>query len=1053
MGQAISYRYNMRLVMIIRCCVTLYLVYPFLCAAVEPYEPIVGDPLLEPWRWRKVDELSGLKVLSMDQDSEGVCWFGGIGCIGSYDGLIVKRIDLDEDLMSMIVQVYPRPRVRSILCMEEGRILALIGRSLVLREEGSWRVIIQDTGFAHMEADLQQAEDGSIWLMTRKNLWWIREDLSGFEKVAGAAGNALFKAFCFGQDDRIWLAQHTEQQRADLIEIPMTEHRLLSEIQWAVHRVPVEQPGAEAGIACGVDGKVWYGDKHESSGFYAFDPENRRWEELRRDEGSLNCFSLTRFRDGIIWAGGTGNLAAIRDGQIGYYTREQLNLPSTPLSLHETKDGRWWVLGRIGHVYYLDRSYNHWKTYRGLHYECETPDGIEWFIEENGWVVSHNLKSGEWLRYDSISISLERARNITSHEGLIWVTGRREGRAAISVFDGQEWTPFFHPEFALDMSWDDVMISPESTLWFGAGGQHLMGTKNAGGILEYGVNKEGRPYLVKHHAPPVVPYHVRASATTSDGARWFGAPTIHRWGAEAEQAVPVLEVPQSTTYDLVVDEEDSVWLTKLGFGLFLLRADREKWVSMNEGLPSANVYDLQPLLDGTLMATTDKGISRFDGKSWASRVFSEDFAMAGGGGRIRQSPDGALWFNFREVDGRSAQVLINGQNRFSTTRYVGNREPPETEIMEYMDRVSPPGNVYISWSGRDVFARTASDMLQFSWRFNGGEWSPFTDENGRTFLNLSGGNYKFEVRARDHDFNVDPSPARISFLVLPPVWQQGWFVMMVGMIAALIVLLIWMFIRHREHRLQIEKQQIEARAHHLAEIDQLKSGFFTNISHELNTPLTLILGPLERVLKKEQDESKRTLLNQALRNVQRVMTLTTQLMDFRRLEMGKLSVELLPGDAADCISETVEMMKPLADAKGVGVTFHGLETLPGMIDEDKLRKIVQNLVGNGIKYTPQGGEVRVCVASKEGLMELAVEDTGRGIAPEYIDKIFERFYRVPEKQIVDGSGIGLNLTKGLVEIWGGRISVDSPAHDSDIHPGSRFRVVLPIELNKEDADV
>ena len=706
---------------IILSCVLL----PLCCAAVKSYTPQVADPMLEPWRWREVNELAGLKVLSMDQSSNGVYWFGGINCIASYDGMNVERIPFDEDLLSMIVRNNSRPRVRGILCLGEDRILALIGRSLVVLEKGAWRVVIQDTGHAHFEADIKRAEDGSIWLLTRKTLWRISGDLAGSEKVVDATGNALFTAFCLGRNNRIWIAQHTAQQRADLIEVPLRDYQPVSEIQWVVHRIPVDHPGSEAGIASGLDGRVWYGDNHESSGIYSYDPQNKHWDEVQGSERSLNCFSMVRFRNGTIWVGGTGSLTAIRDGKVGFYTREMLNLPSAPLTFNETQDGRLWVIGRIGYVYYLDRSYRHWKTYQGLHYECETPDGIQWFILENGWVVSHDTKTGEWLQYDTTDSMLERARNITSSDGLIWVAGRHEGRAAISVFDGSRWTKFSHPGFAVDMSWDDVMISPDSTLWFGAGGQTLLGKKSAGGALEYDVDASGKPYLLKHHSPPAVPYHIRASAFSSDGTRWFGAPTVHRWDSEAERSVPVLDIPVTTTHDLVIDAENAIWVTKLGFGLYRYSGTGGEWVSMNEGLPSENVYDLQPLRDGTLMATTDKGISRFDGKTWAGRVFSEDFSMANNGGRIRQSPDGALWFNFRQVDARSARVLINEQNRFSTIRYVENRAPPETEIMEFMERVSPPGNVHIAWSGRDIFARTPGDQLQFSWRFNGGAWSAF----------------------------------------------------------------------------------------------------------------------------------------------------------------------------------------------------------------------------------------------------------------------------------------------------------------------------------------
>jgi signal transduction histidine kinase/streptogramin lyase len=838
-------------------------------------------------------------------------------------------------------------------------------------------------------------------------------------------------------------------QRADLVHIPVQDGLACPRTHWVAYQIPVAQPGGEAGLAVGRDGRIWYVDNFGNSGMHAFDSVARAWDAPVGENLNRNYYSLASSKNGTVWAGGGGFLTAIRQDRRGFYSREKLGLPSVPLQFVETGDERWWIIGRIGHVYYLDKSYARWKTYAGLHFETDGEDGTQWFIAEEGRVVSHDRDDGSWTEYETTDgLVMQPQSIVSSSHGLIWVTGKHEGYAAISVFNGNEWQRFLHPEFAQSMGRVASGELADGTLWFGAGGEILAGQPKAGGALQYGVNDSGEPYLLKHYGLPIVPYHVGMVAQTKDETLWIGSPTVYRLEPGAKKAVPVVDLPFTDTFDLVLDAEDTVWVAKLGSGVYRKMDGRWKGMTQSDGLASTHVCDLLPLQDSTLLAASDQGISRFDGASWTGHAFSRDFAMANHSGKMRQAQDGSIWFNFTELDPRTPQVLMNTVNRYCTIRYVAESEPPETEVIEYSEQVAPPGNVHLAWSGRDTFDRTPADRLQFSWRFNGGAWSAFSDETGHTFLKLAEGDYDFEARARDNDFNIDPTPARVSFTVLSPVWKQAWFMGLMLIFSTLVVFLIWMMQRNRERHL-FERQA--EREKHLVEVDQMKTSFFTNISHELNTPLTLVLGPLERILKREQDESKRTLLNQAMRNVERVSNLASQLMDFRRLEKGKLTVDLAEGDAALIIRETVELLKPLADANKVRCVVRGGGALLGLIDADKLRKIVQNLVGNAIKYTPGGGEVGIEWAEEKGgphrLLILEVEDTGPGVEEEHLERIFERFYRIPEKRIVDGSGIGLNLTKELVELWGGRILAESPVHENAQNPGSRFTVCLPLNLN------
>ncbi|MBM4152554.1 MAG: response regulator [Kiritimatiellaceae bacterium] len=311
-------------------------------------------------------------------------------------------------------------------------------------------------------------------------------------------------------------------------------------------------------------------------------------------------------------------------------------------------------------------------------------------------------------------------------------------------------------------------------------------------------------------------------------------------------------------------------------------------------------------------------------------------------------------------------------------------------------------------------------------------------------MNLDSGQHRLEVRARDQAFNVDPTPDAIDFEVIPPVWQQGWFIGLLLVWIGLLGFLLRMLMRTRERHL-LEQQQ--ARELHLQELDRMKTGFFTNISHELRTPITVIQGRLDRLMSDEKDEDRKQSLVTLQRNARRVATLVTQLLDFRKIEEGKLAMEASVGDLAASVREWVESLQPLAELSQSTCILECVPECRGRFDFDKLQKIVTNLVSNSIKYTQAAGTVRVMLQARaeDRVVRFIVEDDGIGISAEHLPHIFERFYRVPESSMAVGAGIGLNLTQELVSLLGGDIRVESPIHHDSKRPGTRFTVTLPME--------
>jgi signal transduction histidine kinase/DNA-binding response OmpR family regulator len=256
-----------------------------------------------------------------------------------------------------------------------------------------------------------------------------------------------------------------------------------------------------------------------------------------------------------------------------------------------------------------------------------------------------------------------------------------------------------------------------------------------------------------------------------------------------------------------------------------------------------------------------------------------------------------------------------------------------------------------------------------------------------------------------------------------------------------------------QHELELEHLQSEK----LQEIDRVKSRFFANISHEFRTPLTLILGPLEKLLAENVQEPVKKQYRLMLRNGRRLLRLINQLLDLARLEAGSMSLKARPENLVQLLKGIVLSFSSLAERKQITLKFEASEhSISAYVDRDKLEKIVSNLLSNAFKFTPEGGAVTVAVGRSSStqlqsppasataaanFVHITVKDTGIGIPPEKLPHIFDRFYQADDSYTreQEGSGIGLALTKELVELHHGEIQVTS-----EIGKGSTFTVRLPL---------
>ncbi len=352
---------------------------------------------------------------------------------------------------------------------------------------------------------------------------------------------------------------------------------------------------------------------------------------------------------------------------------------------------------------------------------------------------------------------------------------------------------------------------------------------------------------------------------------------------------------------------------------------------------------------------------------------------------------------------------------------------------------------------------TVPENTRFLYKLEGfnDKWMETTPSQASvSFTNLSSGKYKLLVKVINRDGYVNSEVRTLEIEINPPIYFSTWAYIIYFMLLSYAV---WYIIRFRQRKRENEENiksiRLEAEKKH--EIDDMKLRFFTNVSHELRTPLTLIISPIISMIKDEKDETKRNKLMMIHRNSERLLTLVNQLLDFRKSDMNKMRLNPLTGDIINYIKNICNSFVLLAEKK-IMLSFNtSIPSLRMSFDDDKISKIINNLLSNAFKFTPDGGNVSVNIDVKtvhtyeehqENTLEIKVSDNGIGISDEDKTHIFDRFYQVEgnHENPYAGSGVGLNLVKDFVDLHGGTVEVkDNP------EGGSIFIVNIPVRHDNE----
>jgi signal transduction histidine kinase/ligand-binding sensor domain-containing protein/DNA-binding response OmpR family regulator len=810
---------------------------------------------------------------------------------------------------------------------------------------------------------------------------------------------------------------------------------------------------AVSAIVQGPEDKIWIGTDH--GGINILDKKTKSVSILLSNQSDPRTISqnsiLSLYKDptGMIWAG------TFKKGFCSYHQNIfkfslVRNLPAVAGSLPfedinvftEDRKGNIWLGTNGGGLIYYDRKNNSFRQFKNIPAD---PNSLS-----NNVIVSMFLDKSDML----------------------WIGTYFGG---LNSFDGRKFTRYLHnpvdsTSLVDDRVWE-IFEDSQMRLWVGtlADGLDLLDRKT----------KRFRHF--RRLAPNSVSSdYISALLEDKNGDLWVGTANgidvLKRSTGKFVHYAYIAGDPKSLSSDgvtsLALDSLDNIWV---GTSEGLNRYDRKRnaFISYNtkHGLPDNSVLSLVVDSRQNLWLGTPKGLvnlrvtkrnegipTQFDVSTYneidglQGRGFNENAALKLSSGELVFG--GANGFSIFDPaligDGSSPiSVTLTDFQIFNKTVRPGellNGKPILSKSISETERIvlRHSQNVFsIEFAALNFLHPEKTGYLYQLAGFNN-QWFEADNTRKVTYTNLDPGTYVFRVKMKGAGASTE---RRLELEILPPLWRTWWaYMLYMLLVTGALLVARWILIERQKMNFELEQERRHAQQMH--ELDLMKIRFFTNVSHEFRTPLTLMLTPLENLLKNIQaDHSVHKQLSLINRNAKRLLNLVTQILDFKKLEVEETQFSPEPGDIVQFIREIAHTFSDLSEHKHISYRFESAVTSRyAAFDQDKLSKIMYNLLSNAFKFTPENGQVIVSLHIKdeqesEDLLEIKVQDSGIGIPVEAQQKVFERFFQhpMPGHMINQGSGIGLSIAAEFVKMHGGTIDLQSKEGE-----GSTFTVTIPL---------
>lgn len=1033
------------------------------------------------------DGLSHNQVTSIIKDHKGFMWFGTMSGLNRYDGYSFRVFRHDKsDSSSLeddnIISLKRGPEDKLWVETRLGYTIYNPDRENFQRDVSLY---LRQRGMAGDVVDIAAAPGGAFWFATSGGLYFLGPHMhKAVLKVA--VTNGTLSAIGMSSEGLVWLVKdngvilrYKPGPSATLSRITGSRgrgrYRLFVDRQSGCWVYALDRPEGVRRFSADGRLKNWFRQGAgrsalNSDNIYGLsqDAEGRIW--IATDHGGINIFDqriggmtylLNKETDAktisqnsataiysddlsIVWIGTyKKGINVYQKGSLRFplYRHEVSNPASLPYDdvnrFAEDSTGNLWIGTNGGGLIFFDRKQQSFRTYR---HDPSDPDALS-----NDVIVSLHMDK----------------------KGLLWIGTYFGG---LDCFDGKRFRHYRHRpgdggSISDDRIWE-LMEDAAGRLWIGtlAGGVNVMEMdRTTIRRLPFGA-REG-----------IRSGYVSALLEDSRGNIWIGGESgIDVWqkgGGFKHYSQSDKQAALSNDFVIAITEDHKgrVWIgTQDGLNIYQDQLDGFRKLDTNDGLSDNTILNIVEDVSGDIWLSTPRGISslheinsaKFQVRNYdesdglQGTQFNENAALVTSKGELVFG--GSQGFNIfmpqhLRSNGHYPALVLTDFQLFNRSILPG--QPPYEELLQ--SSISETEEIKLRYD-QNVFsiqfaALNYMSLSRVRYRymlegFNSGWLLAEEGERRATFTNLDPGRYVFKVQASDGNGHWPDKVLSLRIHISPPLWQTP---LAIAIYIALACFLL-VYLRQRgiaRLKKKFALQQERQHAQRVHELDMMKIKFFTNVSHEFRTPISLILAPLERLMAENADQQLRQHLQMMGRNARRLLNLVNQLLDFRKLEVQELKLQPSRADIIPLICESYESFADYAQQKNIRFIYRSsLDTLMMEFDQDKIERVLFNLLSNAFKFTPAGGEITVSVSAAElageHMLRIAVIDTGIGIAPEKQEKIFEPFFQneLPGSLINQGSGIGLSITKEFVSMHCGRIELVSRPNE-----GSSFTVILPLK--------
>ena len=1014
--------------------------------------------------YNTLDGLSDNYITSLHQDNNGWIWVGTSMGIERFDGIHFKTYPIVENDSLMINDFLVRnffetKSGKMFVCAEE------YGLALYNRDHDAFervminnRALLNDVSVKSIDED----SDGNLWIATKDGLKFWNLQTQSLEhyrnnrlnhnsisdnyvrKVVVDEHNNLWIATRSGLDlffpknnEFIHYSKYNSLLGEDILEIVLDHHDRLwvgtmSNGVFVVNGTSIEpltileqydRSNKVNSIVLEDETQFWIGTR---GGLFLYNDETK---ELISSQNNLSdkksiahnsIIDLIKDQKGDLWVATRGGLSnLVKDKQyFTNYTRRG----DTDYSLND------------GEIYAIwqDQNKNIWfgTEAGGVNIYNPQTDRYKYLTKENSGLSVNCIKAFE---------------PVGKHQVLIGTFG-----GGLNIYDAKtnKVKTVSNPDSKLDRSiiWD-IATDVKGRIWMGT----------VAGLDQFDFSSQT---FVHYSELDGVDNGVTSVFIDSENDLWLGGNSLRIY----RPGVGIINEFNENTEDVFMDSSGQIWVSTVykGIAMYDKYKGAQKYINKNDGLPTNLAYCILEDQEQKLWISTARGLCCYNPKNNSFRNYYYHDGLHGNQfhyGAALKTDDGTMFFG--GINGASSFIPGN--------MLVSDYVPPIylTDFKVYNQSIQAGNSEYASMPKSISMTETIevpyqSNMLTFEFASLNYTNSRFTrykyllegfDKNWNeaevgiqkaTYTNLDPGEYTFKVVAGNELTYWDESVASVQLIVVPPFYMTNWFKTILILVILISVLALFYYIlQKREQRKLVEFEKMKA--HKLHELDAFKLKLFTNISHEIKTPLTLIISPLKKILKSgiENSELKEN-LKLMEKNASQLMSLVTQLLDYRKLQEGKLELELKKGDIIRFCKDTFELFTDLMEEKGIQGKFTSIQKeLFCYFDPEKLKKILNNLLSNAIRYNKKEGTITFQFSLKlideKSFIQIDVVDSGIGMSESEIAQIFDRYYSKSNSEEYSSSGIGLAYTKELVELHKGQMKVETVHNE-----GSKFSIQIPL---------